>query len=141
MYRCAVFADAQARPGDPLSCFVLRLAYEGAIEVAVAVRATQFRQKSSYGEPKRGVAVLILAPGHPITIWQLGDMGSMSRVAPRRGAGVNKRGYRLSFLRHAGLDPASMQAALEWTPDQVRGDGEMKLPETGRASCRERVCQ
>src|SRR3546814_13344146 len=108
---------------------MLRLAAEGAIEGALAVRATQFRHKSSYGEPKRGVAVLILAPGHPITIWQLGDMGYMSRVAPRRGAGVNKRGYRLSFLRHAGLDPASMQAALAGTPDHERGDGKRKIPE------------
>src|SRR3546814_18418629 len=73
---------------------MLRLAAEGAIEGALAVRATQFRHKSSYGGAKRGAAVLILAPGHPITIWQLGDMGSMSRLAPRRQADVNKCGYR-----------------------------------------------
>src|SRR3546814_9034642 len=71
----AFVADEHGRPGNQLADFVLRLAAEGAIEGALAVRATQFRHKSSYGEPKRGVAVLILAPGHPITIWQLGDMG------------------------------------------------------------------
>src|SRR3546814_4186722 len=81
-------------PGNQLADFMLRLAAEGAIEGALAVRATQFRHKSSYGGAKRGAAVLILAPGHPITIWQLGDMGSMSRLAPRRQADVNKCGYR-----------------------------------------------
>src|SRR3546814_2526837 len=72
----AFVADEHGRPGNQLADFVLRLAAEGAIEGALAVRATQFRHKSSYGEPKRGVAVLILAPGHPITIWQLGDRKS-----------------------------------------------------------------
>src|SRR3546814_3167838 len=74
----AFVADEHGRPGNQLADFMLRLAAEGAIEGALAVRATQFRHKSSYGGAKRGAAVLILAPGHPITIWQLGDMGSRS---------------------------------------------------------------
>ncbi|PZQ23872.1 MAG: hypothetical protein DI569_02555 [Sphingopyxis macrogoltabida] len=30
--------------------------------------------------------------------------------------------------RHPGLDPGSIAAAVAWTPDQVRGDGEGKTP-------------
>jgi tRNA pseudouridine55 synthase len=39
------------------------------------------------------------------------------------------RGVTVYSLRHAGLDPASIAAGAEWTPDQVRGDegGEDRL--------------
>jgi tRNA pseudouridine55 synthase len=35
---------------------------------------------------------------------------------------MKARGVTIYSLRHAGLDPASIAANAEWTPDQVRGD-------------------
>ena len=35
---------------------------------------------------------------------------------------MKARAVTIHSLRHAGLDPASIAAAEEWTPDQVRGD-------------------
>src|SRR3546814_5746427 len=52
----------------------------------------------------RRAAVLILVRGHPITIWQLGDAGSMFRLAPRRQAGVKRQGYRFG---RPGPDPGN----------------------------------
>ncbi|PZQ22591.1 MAG: tRNA pseudouridine(55) synthase TruB [Sphingopyxis macrogoltabida] len=42
----------------------------------------------------------------------------------RKGEAVEMkaRGVTIYSLRHAGLDPASIAAPDEWTPDQVRGD-------------------
>ncbi len=42
----------------------------------------------------------------------------------RKGEAVEMkaRGVTIHSLRHAGLDPASIAAGAEWTPDQVRGD-------------------
>jgi tRNA pseudouridine55 synthase len=42
----------------------------------------------------------------------------------RKGEAVEMkaRGVTIYSLRHAGLDPASIAANAEWTPDQVRGD-------------------
>ena len=42
----------------------------------------------------------------------------------RKGEAVEMkaRGVTVYSLRHAGLDPASIAAGSEWTPDQVRGD-------------------
>ena len=42
----------------------------------------------------------------------------------RKGEAVEMkaRGVTVYSLRHAGLDPASIAAGAEWTPDQVRGD-------------------
>ena len=49
----------------------------------------------------------------------------------RKGEAVEMkaRGVTVYSLRHAGLDPASIAAGAEWTPDQVRGDegGEDRL--------------
>lgn len=44
----------------------------------------------------------------------------------RKGEAVEMkaRGVTIYSLRHAGLDPASIAAPHEWTPDQVRGDEE-----------------
>ncbi|WP_432769362.1 MAG: tRNA pseudouridine(55) synthase TruB [Sphingopyxis sp.] len=44
----------------------------------------------------------------------------------RKGEAVEmtSRGVTIYSLRHAGLDPASIAAPAEWTPDQVRGDEE-----------------
>jgi tRNA pseudouridine55 synthase len=48
------------------------------------------------------------------------------RAYDRARAGQNvemkARSVTIHSLRHAGLDPASMPAIVEWTPDQVRGD-------------------
>ncbi|WP_349681320.1 tRNA pseudouridine(55) synthase TruB, partial [Sphingopyxis sp. UBA6723] len=42
----------------------------------------------------------------------------------RKGEAVEMKARSVTIfsLRHAGLDPASMAAPAEWTPDQVRGD-------------------
>jgi tRNA pseudouridine55 synthase len=42
---------------------------------------------------------------------------------------MKARAVTIFSLRHAGLDPASIAASAEWTPDQVRGDedGEERL--------------
>ncbi|MBW8296618.1 tRNA pseudouridine(55) synthase TruB [Sphingopyxis sp.] len=42
----------------------------------------------------------------------------------RKGEAVEMkaRGVTIFSLRHVGLDPASIAAPAEWTPDQVRGD-------------------
>ncbi|WP_033074143.1 tRNA pseudouridine(55) synthase TruB [Sphingopyxis sp. MWB1] len=49
----------------------------------------------------------------------------------RKGEAVEMkaRAVTIHSLRHAGLDPASIAAGVEWTPDPVRGDegGEGKL--------------
>ena len=49
----------------------------------------------------------------------------------RRGEVVEMKARAVTIfsLRHAGLDPASIAAPAEWTPDQVRGDedGEERL--------------
>jgi len=51
----------------------------------------------------------------------------------RKGEAVEMkaRSVTIHSLRHAGLDPASIAAPYEWTPDQVRGDerGEGQLDE------------
>ena len=39
---------------------------------------------------------------------------------------MKARAVTVYALRHAGLDPASTAAGVEWTPDQVRGDEAMK---------------
>lgn len=72
----AFIADEYGGAGNQLADFMLRLAAEGAVKSALAVRAAQFRHKSSSGSRKRALPSFILARDHPITIWQLGDIGT-----------------------------------------------------------------
>ena len=50
--------------------------------------------------------------------------GQRAYERARKGEAVEMkaRGVTVYSLRHPGLDPASIAAGVEWTPDQVRGD-------------------
>src|SRR3546814_186728 len=63
-----------------------------------------FKQKTAYEMRISDWSSDVCSSDLPITIWQLGDAGSMFRLAPRRQAGVKRQGYRFG---RPGPDPGN----------------------------------